>query len=159
MPPLEIGEDHPSTPDVASVIERHRTLMYATTPPEHVFALDGAALAADDVTLVVARRDGAVVGIGALKQLDAEHGELKSMHTVAEARGQGVGDAVLAHLLGLARARGYRRVSLETGVEEAFAAARRLYERVGFTECGPFADYAASEVNTFMTMVLPPSSP
>jgi len=95
-----------------------------------------------------------VLGVGAIKELDAEHGELKSMHTAAEARGRGVGQAMLNHLLSVARARGYRRVSLETGTTPGFTAARAMYAGNGFTPGEPFADYGRSEDNTFYALVL-----
>ena len=92
--------------------------------------------------------------MGAIKQLDREHAELKSMHTVMAARRRGVGRAILKHLLSVAIQRGVRRVSLETGVGDAFAPARALYLEAGFVPCGPFGDYAASPNSAFMTRVL-----
>jgi putative acetyltransferase len=106
------------------------------------------------VTFFGARRDGVLVGVGALKQLDPTHGEVKSMHTAAAARGRGTGLAIVRHLLDLAKARGYRRVSLETGTMDAFAPARRLYARVGFAPCRPFADYTVNPFSTCMTIEL-----
>ena len=87
-------------------------------------------------------------------ELDATHGELKSMHTRAGARGRGVARAVVHHLLGIARERGYRRVSLETGTPDEFAPARALYTNAGFRPCGPFGGYQVSPYNTFMTIEL-----
>ena len=117
-------------------------------------ALDGDGLAGPDVSLVAYREDGALLGVGALKRLDDGHAELKSMHTAEAARGRGVGRAMLAYLLGVARDRGYLRVSLETGSMAEFAPARALYASAGFTECAPFADYAPSSYSTFMTLTL-----
>jgi len=88
--------------------------------------------------------------------LGPDHAELKSMHTAEAARGRGIGRAMLTHLLGVARTRGVRRVSLETGTTTAFAAARALYHGAGFTSCGPFAGYRPSEDNLFMTLDLGP---
>jgi putative acetyltransferase len=90
-----------------------------------------------------------VLGVGAIKELDAEHAELKSMHTAVEARGRGVGRAILDHLLAVAQSKGYRRVLLETGTTPGFAAARALYESSGFQPAEPFADYVRTEDNTF----------
>jgi putative acetyltransferase len=95
-----------------------------------------------------------VLAIGALKHLDDAHGELKSMHTAERARGRGLGRRMLQHLLASARARGYRRVSLETGSTEEFAPARALYATAGFAACGAFADYRSSVWNTFMSLDL-----
>lgn len=95
-----------------------------------------------------------LLGVGALKQLDRRHAELKSKHTAQAARGQGVGRAVLGHLIGVARERGCRRVSPETGSMDAFALARSLYASAGFRPCEPFGDYSPSRSSTFMTLSL-----
>jgi putative acetyltransferase len=106
------------------------------------------------VTFVSFRDGAAVLGVAAIKELDAGHAEIKSMHTATEARGRGVGRALLSHLLDTARARGYRRVSLETGTTPGFAAARALYESAGFTPAGPFADYPQTGDNCFYARTL-----
>jgi putative acetyltransferase len=98
--------------------------------------------------------DDAVVGVGALKRLSAEHGEVKSMYTAEGARGRGVGSAMLRHILAAARARGMSHVSLETGSWPYFAPARALYLRHGFVECPPFGDYRADPSSVFMTLDL-----
>ena len=87
-------------------------------------------------------------------ELDRSHGEPKSMHTSVETRGCGVGMAMVVHLVGLSRRRGYARVSLETGAQADFEPARRLYGRAGFAVCGPFAGYPDSTNSVFMTMLL-----
>jgi putative acetyltransferase len=97
-----------------------------------------------------------LVGIAALKVLDATHAELKSMHTAQAQRGRGVGTALVQHLLRFARQQGHRRVSLETGSSQDFLAARMLYLKIGFQPSGPFGDYQASPYNTFMTISLGP---
>lgn len=155
----EISADDPRAPDVRALLDRHMTAMLATTPPEHAFALDVDGLLDPAVTFFSFRADGELLGVGALKQLDPEHAEIKSMHTTVAARGRGVGRAMLNHLLGVARSRSYRRVSLETGTMAEFAAARALYTSAGFTACGPFADYQPSEDNCFMTLELEAPAP
>ena len=102
------------------------------------------------------RLDGELLGVAALKRIDDGHAEIKSMHTAAEARGRGVGRALVDHLLGVARSRGVSRVSLETGAGPAFAAARALYASAGFSPCGPFADYRPSPNSVHMTLSLSP---
>ncbi len=97
------------------------------------------------------REDGALLGVGALKTLGPDHGEIKSMRTAEVALGRGVGGAMLAHLTATAREMGLTRLSLETGSTEDFAAAIRLYQREGFTRCGPFGDYPDSEWTLFFT--------
>lgn len=95
-----------------------------------------------------------VVGVGALKRLSADHGEVKSMHTAESARGRGVGSAMLRHIMAAARARGMSRLSLETGSWRYFEPARALYARHGFVECGPFGEYREDANSMFMTLVL-----
>lgn len=146
----------PRTEDARAVLVRHLTFADATSPPEHVHALDLDGLLEPAVTMVGARRaDGTLAGIGALKRLDDRHAELKSMHVLEEVRGQGVGRAMVAHLLELATAQGYRRVSLETGAMAEFAAARALYESFGFEACEPFGHYTHTPYSLCMTLELP----
>ena len=150
----EIITDDPRLPEVRAVLERHLAFCLSETPPEHSFALDVDGLLDPRVTLVSLRDGTAVLGVAAIKELDAGHAEVKSMHTAAEARGRGVGRALLGHLLDTARARGYRRVSLETGTTPGFAAARALYESAGFIPTGPFGGYPQTEDNTFYVLTL-----
>lgn len=146
--------EDPRNPEVTALLERHLAFCHATTPLEHAFALDLDGLLAPAVTFFALRHDRKLLGVGALRELDPTHGEIKSMHTASEARGLGVGRAILAELLVAAGGRGYMRVSLETGTTEAFAPARALYTSAGFVACGPFGDYADSPDNTFMTVAL-----
>jgi putative acetyltransferase len=149
-----ISVDDPRRPEVRALLERHLSFCLSETPPEHSFALNADGLLDRAVTFVSFRDGDTVLGVAAIKELDAEHAEIKSMHTAAEARGRGVGRALLSHLLGTARARGYRRVSLETGTTPGFAAARALYESVGFVPSGPFAGYPQTDDNCFYGLPL-----
>jgi putative acetyltransferase len=150
-----IAIDDPRAPDVRALLERHVEFARAQTPPEDAHALDPDDLADPSVTFFSYRgADGELLGVAALKRLDARHAEVKSMHTIESARGNGVGRALLQHLLGVARERGFERVSLETGAMESFTAARALYERAGFTECEPFGDYRHSRNSVYMTLRL-----
>jgi len=150
----EISVDDPRARDVRALLERHLAFTNATSPPEDMHALDVDGLLDPAVTFFSFRRDGELLGVGALKQLDAGHAELKSMHTTAAARGRGIGGVMLAHLVGVARDRGCSRVSLETGSMSAFAPARSLYASAGFVPCEPFASYIPSPNSTFMTLSL-----
>jgi putative acetyltransferase len=151
---LVIGIEDPLAADVRVLLETHLSFANRVTPPGHVHALDVAALLGPAVTVVGARRGGALLGVGALRELDPSHGELKSMHTVASMRGEGIGRAIAAHLVGLARERRYERVSLETGTYDAFAPARALYRQLGFEPCEPFGDYTANPHSICMTISL-----
>jgi putative acetyltransferase len=147
-----IDIDDPRREDVRALLAAHLAFARSVTPPEHSYALDPDGLLDEAVTLFSVRGSGGeLLGIGALKQLDPGHVELKSMHTAASARRRGVGRALVEHLLEAAAARGARRVSLETGTADAFTPARALYAAAGFVPCGPFGDYEPSPDNTFMT--------
>ena len=155
QPAVRVERATPHDPDVALLLDEHLAEMRATSPPESVHALPHDALAAADVRLLAARGpSGTLLGIGALKRHDAVLGELKAMRTTVAARGRGVATVVLEHLLALARADGLQVVALETGSQDHFAPARRLYARHGFTPCEPFADYRPDPSSTFMRLVL-----
>ena len=136
------------------LLERHLGFCLSETPPEHSFALDVDGLLDQRVTFVSCRDGDTVLGVAAIKELDTRHAEIKSMHTAAEARGRGVGRALLSYLLDTARTRGYRLVSLETGTTPGFAAARALYESAGFMPTGPFGGYPETGDNTFYSLGL-----
>lgn len=142
------------SPDVLELLEFHFTAMRASSPPEacHVLPIDG--LRDPALTFWTAREDGELVGVGALKELEPGHGEVKSMRTSPKHLGRGVGGAILAHIMAEARRRGYARLSLETGSTQEFAGALRLYEREGFQLCGPFAGYPESPFTRFFTRAL-----
>ncbi len=117
-------------------------------------ALDPDAPAAHGVTLWTVWDDDRLLGCGALREITRLHGEITTMHTVPDARGQGVGSAVLAHLLYQARRRGHLRVSVATGAQDVFAPAHRLYLRNGFQACPPFGDHTVDPNSVFMTLSL-----
>jgi putative acetyltransferase len=148
---LVIAVDDPRAQDVRKLLETHLAFAREVTPEGHVHALDVDALVDPTITLVGARGDGALLGIGAIKQISDTHGELKAMHTSAAARGRGVGGAILDQLLAVARERGYRRVSLETGTMDAFAPARSLYLTRHFVPCPPFGSYTDNPYSQCMT--------
>jgi putative acetyltransferase len=153
MPKGRITIDDPRADDVRALLDRHLSFARATTPPEDVFALDVDGLLDPSVTFF-SFRDGGVLGVAALKQLDEHHGEIKSMHTADEARGRGIARALVEHIIGVARERGYRRLSLETGAGPAFAPARALYASASFTPCEAFGDYTPSPRSAYMTLEL-----
>lgn len=150
-----VAAEDPVADDVLALLQEHLDDMYATSPPESVHALDVERLRVPEITFLTARdADGALLGCGALKRHDADLGELKSMRTTAAARGRGVATTVLTSLLAVARDHGLTRVSLETGAEDYFAAARRLYARHGFVGCPPFADYTDDPNSVYITLPL-----
>ena len=149
-----VREADPADPAVEALSRLHLAEMHASTPVEFAFALDASGLAAPDVSLFGAWVGDELAGLGALKALDAAHGEIKSMRTAPAFVRQGVAQAILDHLLATARGRGYTRVSLETGTGPTFHPAIALYERSGFVPSEPFGDYAPSEHNRFLTLAL-----
>ena len=150
---FDIRITRPDVPDVADLLARHFALMRAQTPEESCHVLPADALASPDITLMALRREGEALAVGAIRVTGAE-GEIKSMHTAANARGQGAARALLAALEAHARACGVRKLNLETGSGPEHAAARALYERAGFTQCGPFGNYSADPLSIFMTRAL-----
>jgi putative acetyltransferase len=151
---LIIAVADPNADDVRALLDRHLAFASGESPPEHVHALPGPAWTDPDLALFEARRDGSLLGVGAIRRLDDTQAELKAMHTRAEARGQGVGQAMLAHLLRVARDRGYHRVNLETGTMAAFAPARAMYRKAGFRPCPPFGAYTVNPYSVCMTLAL-----
>lgn len=154
---MDVAVDDPTSPAVEQLLLEHLEDMYATSPPESVHALDATALSHPSVMFFTAKADGTVLGCGALKELSQREGEIKSMRTTAAARGRGVASVLLERILAEAHARNYTTVSLETGSQDFFAPARRLYERYGFVECAPFGDYQADPFSVYMTLALPPA--
>lgn len=151
---LRIIVDDLSRPETLRLIAAHLAGMHDLTPAESVHALDAGALADPAMTVWSAWRDADLVGIGALKQLDAARGELKSMRVDDRFRGTGAGRALLQHIVAEARARGIRSLWLETGADEGFLPAQRLYASEGFVPCGPFGDYRPDPLSVFLTREL-----
>ena len=151
---LVIAIDDPRRDDVRTLLARHLALARDVTPPDHVHAMAVDDLTGPAVTFFSARRDGVLLGVGALKRLDETHAELKSMHTSEVARGRGVGRAIVDRLLAVATDRRYQRVSLETGTMDAFAPARALYTKIGFKPCAPFGEYTVNPYSACMTIDL-----
>jgi putative acetyltransferase len=141
-------------PEIQALLNEHLLNMHELSPPESVHALDLEKLRKPEITFWCAWDGPLLVGCGALKELDGKHGEVKSMRTPSALRRKGAGRAILAHIIEVARSRGYERLSLETGSFEAFRPAQALYESVGFTRCGPFGDYVEDPNSVFMTLRL-----
>ncbi len=154
MPNIEIRVDDLSGADTRALIGFHLAGMHDTSPPESVHALDIEELRHPSITFWSAWIGGELAGIGALKAIDAERGELKSMRVDDRFRGSGVGRAILHHIIAAARERGMTSLWLETGSPEEFLPAVRLYESEGFTRCGPFEGYTDDPFSVFMTRTL-----
>ncbi|MEU5427068.1 GNAT family N-acetyltransferase [Streptomyces olivoreticuli] len=151
---MQISVDDLSGPEIAAFLEEHVRDMRAVTPLESKHALDLDGLRGPEVTFWAARDGGTLVGCGAVKRIDATHGEIKSMRTAPARKRGGVASRLLAHVISEARRMGYTRLSLETGATEFFAPARALYEKFEFEYCAPFADYKEDPNSAFMTRPL-----
>jgi putative acetyltransferase len=151
---MNIQTDDLHGPEIQALLQEHLDSMKLYSPPESIHALDIEALRKPEITFWTVWENGELLGCGALKELDPRHGEIKSMRTSARHRRQGVARAMLTHILEEARMRGYNRLSLETGSNEAFAPARSLYAAFGFIFCEPFADYSLDPYSVFMTLQL-----
>ncbi|HZT56142.1 MAG TPA: GNAT family N-acetyltransferase [Burkholderiaceae bacterium] len=153
---MKIEIDDLSRPAIHALLNEHLRDMRAISPPESVHALDLDRLRRPEITFWSAWDGEMLLGCGALMALDRRHGEVKSMRTPAARRRRGAGRALLTHIIDTARARGYERLSLETGATAAFAPAHQLYESAGFTRTGPFGDYTDDPNSVFMTLALAP---
>jgi putative acetyltransferase len=153
---MKIEIDDLSRPAIHALLEEHLRNMHELGPPESVHALDLDKLRRPEITFWSAWDGELLLGCGALMALGARHGEVKSMRTPAAHRRTGAGRALLMHIIETARARGYERLSLETGSVAAFEPAHRLYESVGFVRTGPFGDYVEDVNSVFMTLALAP---
>lgn len=151
---MELREGGLDDPRVDALIRHHLAEARASTPRDNAHALGPEALRHPDIAFWAMWEEEDLLGFGALRQIAPGHGEVKSMRTAPGALRRGVGRAILAHLIALARARGYARVSLETGTAPMFDAANRLYEASGFVDCGAFGGYPESPHNRFMTLSL-----
>ena len=149
-----IALESPLGSDLDLLMQRHTLEMHADTPPESIHMMDASQLANPGIWFFVMREEGEPIGMGAFKRIDGAHAEIKSMHILSEVRGRGLSRRMLEHLVDAARAEGFARLSLETGVQPTFVAARALYSNAGFTECPSFEGYTDDLNSVFMTRSL-----
>jgi putative acetyltransferase len=151
---IDIREGGLGHPDVEGLLHLHRTEARSTTPADNAHSLSSGELAGEGICFFSAWIEGALVGIGAIKSIDATHAEIKSMRTHPQHLRKGVAQTMLDHLIQVARRAGSLRLSLETGTAPMFAASHRLYARNGFVDCAAFGGYPPSPHNRFMTLEL-----
>ncbi|WP_340019321.1 GNAT family N-acetyltransferase [Paenibacillus sp. FSL H3-0457] len=151
---MEIKVDDLSGVQVKALIAEHLQGMAADSPPESIHALNLDGLKEHEITFWCAWEGDDLLGCGAIKELDPEHAELKSMRTASAHLRKGVARKILAHIMEVATDRGYKRISLETGSMDSFIPARKMYEDFGFEYCEPFADYVLDPNSTFMTRTI-----
>lgn len=151
---MDIIIDDLSGPEIKQLLTEHLEDMFATSPAESVHALDLSELQQPDITFWTVWENSQLLGCAALKAHDNAHGEIKSMRTTNAARNKGVASTLLSHILEAAKQKGLSKISLETGTQDFFAPARKLYAKHDFIECGPFADYKLDPHSVFMTRSL-----
>lgn len=151
---VRIVEDDLSGEAIRGLVAIHLAGMHANSPACKVHALPVEKLRQPGVTFYSAWVGEALAGMGAIRELDATHGELKSMRVASDWLGKKIGEALLLHLLAVARQRGFRRVSLETGQGPAFEPALGLYRKHGFVNCEAFADYVLDDFSQCLTLHL-----
>ncbi|MBA4088094.1 MAG: GNAT family N-acetyltransferase [Novosphingobium sp.] len=154
MDRVTIIEDDLSGEAIRELVALHLSGMHANSPACKVHALPVEKLRQPGVTFYSAWVGDVLAGMGAIRELDATHGELKSMRVASDWLGKKIGEAMLLHLLNVARQRGYRRVSLETGRGPAFEPALGLYRKHGFVNCEAFADYVLDDFSQCLTLKL-----
>ena len=151
---VDIKIDDLSGSEIRELLQEHLTSMKRHSPPESVHALPIDGLRKPEITFWTVWENSELLGCGALKELDSQHAEIKSMRTSSRHLRKGVATTLLSYIIGEAGRRGYRRLSLETGSMEAFEPARQLYARAGFMYCGSFAEYVDDPNSVFMTKEL-----
>jgi len=151
MKDLSIQIDDLSGKDIANLLQEHLDDMRAVSPPESKHALDLEGLKQADITFWSLYENDKLVGCGALKELNKEHGEIKSMRVRSTHQGKGFASYLLEHIIKIATDRNYKRLSLETGSMDFFKPARRLYLKYGFIECEPFGEYVEDFNSVFMS--------
>ncbi|WP_409347207.1 GNAT family N-acetyltransferase [Paenibacillus sp. MBLB4367] len=151
---MDIKIDDLTGSEVTELVSEHLKGMTLLSPPESMHALNLEGLRKPEITFWSAWEQEELAGCGALKELDEQHGEIKSMRTSNAHLRKGVAKRLLEHIVEEAKRRGYRRISLETGSMDAFEPARRLYESFGFRYCKPFSDYIEDPNSVFMTKEL-----
>lgn len=151
---LTLTRESPLADDLALLFQRHHAHCHADTPPESIHMIDRTGLAASGVAFYVLRDHGQPLAMGAIKVIEPGHGEIKSMHVLDEARGRGLARRMVDHLIAAATGMGLTRLSLETGAQESFGAARSLYAAAGFADCAPFIGYRYDPMSVFMTKSL-----
>jgi putative acetyltransferase len=157
MPEYRIIEDELESPAVIDLLAFHVAEAHTLSPENKVHAMPVERLRQPDVTFYSAREGDALAAVGALREIDATRGELKSMRAAPAYRGKGAGEAILRHLVAEAERRGYTWLGLETGMPAAFHPAQALYRKHGFVECDDFGDYLGDDFSMCMSRTLGPA--
>lgn len=148
----QVAIEDPRSPEARALVGALDEYLEALYPPDNNYLLDVESLCAPEVSFFVARVGGMALGCGALRLLDARSGELKRMYVAPEARGLGLGSAILQAIEQRARQLGLGELKLETGTAQPEALG--LYRAAGYRPCAAFADYRPSPLNLFLAKPL-----
>ena len=148
---IEGNFDHP---EVNLLLKKHFVELKAASPEGSAHVLDIPGLQVPSIKFWSLWEDNQLMGCGALKFLDKEHGEFKSIRIKDSFRGKGNGIKVINHLIDEAKKLKIKKLSIETGASKFFAPARKLFDNCGFKPCKPFAHYKEDVNSLYLTKLL-----
>lgn len=149
---MAVAAESPLQDDIRELVAELNATLLELTPPEFVFHMTVEQMAEPATTVFIARDEGKAVGCGALKRHEDSIGEVKRMYTRPSHRGRRIGAEIVQRIEAAAREEGLTRLVLETG--DQHPAAWAVYERAGFTRCGPVLDYPDSKWSVFYEKAL-----
>ena len=151
---LKSIEGNFDNPEVHKLLIKHFIELRSVSPEGSAHVLDIAGLKDPTIKFWSLWNENDLMGSGALKFLDKEHGEFKSIRVSDNFRGKGNGTKVINHLINEAKKLNIKRLSLETGAGDFFSAARKLFNNCGFKPCKPFSHYKNDINSVYMTMLI-----
>mgnify|MGYP006413400457 FL=1 len=140
--------------EVHELLTKHFIELRSASPEDSCHVLDIAGLKDSSIKFWSLWDGNNLMGSGALKFLDKEHGEFKSIRVSDKFRGKGNGSKVINHLINEAKKLNIKRLSLETGAGDFFLTARKLFNKCGFEPCEPFSHYKKDINSIYMTMLI-----
>ncbi len=151
---LKSIEGNFDNPEVHELLIKHFIELRSVSPEGSAHVLDIAGLTDPTIKFWSLWEENDLMGSGALKLLDKEHGEFKSIRVSDNFRGKGNGSKVINHLINEAKKLNIKRLSLETGAGDFFLTARKLFSKCGFEPCEPFSHYKKDINSIYMTMLI-----
>ena len=141
-------------PEVNKLLINHFIELSSVSPVDRGHVLDISGLKNPIIKFWSLWENDELIGCGALKFLDKEHGELKSIRVADRFRRKGNGIKVINHLIDEAKKLNIKKISLETGTGNFFAPARKLFDKCGFKICEPFAHYKKDLDAYYMSLLI-----
>ena len=151
---LKSIEGNFNNPEVHELLIKHFIELRAVSPKGSTHVLDIAGLKNPNIKFWSLWEGNDLMGSGALKFLDKEHGEFKSIRVSDKFKGKGSGLKLINHLINEAKKLNIKRLSLETGAGDFFLNARKLFNKCGFEPCEPFSHYKNDANSVYMTMLI-----